>query len=87
MESYDEPAVSLWLPLGSRETVDVFTDRPLPAAPHLRFVAVSSDRLRDDQVKLEDLLTKWSMTVVAQQQLRYTPRREPQTWYLLRATD
>ena len=83
----DEPAVSLWLPFGSREAVDVFPNGPNPAERHLRYVAVSSDRLRFDKVELGDLMKKWSMTIVAQQQLRYTPRREPQTWYLLRAAD
>jgi hypothetical protein len=83
----DEPAVSLWLPFGSRETFEVFPHGPNPAERHLRYLAVSSDRLRDDKVQIGDLLQQWSMTIVARQQLRYTPRREPQTWYLLRAAN
>jgi len=86
MGSDDEPAVSLWLPFGSRGTVELFPNDPGPAARHLRYVAVSSDRLRQDNVQLDDLLKKWSLEIVAQQPLRYTLRRGTQTWYLLRVT-
>jgi hypothetical protein len=81
----DEPAVSLWLPFGSRETVEVSVRTVDPTAMGLRYVAVSGDRLRLSNVQLNDLLKKWPMTVVAQQPLLYTLRREPETWYLLRA--
>jgi hypothetical protein len=82
----DEPTVSLWLPFGSREPVEVYSTTTNPAARNLRYIAVSGDRLTHDKAKIEDLLKKWSMTIVTEQQLCYTPRRKAETWYLLRAT-
>jgi hypothetical protein len=85
----DDPAVSPWLPFGSRKVVDVDPDMT-PADlknQHVRYVLVSDAALATRyKVKIEDLEKKWSMTLVAQSNLIFKTHRGFNVWYLLRST-
>jgi hypothetical protein len=82
----DDPNVSLWLPLGSREVVDVVPSTDL-AARHIHYVVVSAATLESTyHLTVPALLKKWSMSVVQTEQLRFKTKRQKDTWYLLRSS-
>jgi hypothetical protein len=84
----DDPAVSPWLPFGSKKVVDVTpaTTADDLRAENVRYVLVSdaalANRYKD---RVHDLETKWSMTVIAQSNLIFKTHEGFNVWYLLRA--
>jgi hypothetical protein len=82
----DDPDVSLWLPFGSREVVDVVPSTDL-AARHIHYVVVSAATLESTyHLTVPALLKKWSMNVVQTEQLKFKTKRPEETWYLLRSS-
>jgi hypothetical protein len=85
----DDPEVSPWLPFGSRKIVEV-TDKTTAADLQnqgVHYVLVSDAKLATfDNVKIEDLEKKWSMTVIAQSNLTFKTHRGFSIWYLLHST-
>jgi hypothetical protein len=81
----NDPGVSLWLPFGSHEVINLLPTSD-PAACHVRYVVVSAIALRDIyRMTLPDLLAKWRMKVVQTEDATYKTPKEPDTWYLLQS--
>lgn len=82
----DIPGVSLWLPFGSREVVELDPAREAPGQAGLRgirYVAVSDDFLVNKKhLSLADLTRKWSATVVQSERIPMKSN-QTETWSLL----
>jgi len=84
----DDPAVSPWLPFGSKKVVDVAPDDTAARLQNqnIHYVLVSDAVLTIRyKVRVEDLEKKWSMTLAAQSNLIFKTHRGFNVWYLLRS--
>jgi hypothetical protein len=85
----DDPEVSLWLPFGSREVIEVSADRNTPgdlSAMHIHYVVVSAVPLQFSyHMTLDGLLDEWSMTLVQKKDLTFTTQQTTE-WSLIRSS-
>jgi hypothetical protein len=83
----DDPEVSLWLPFGSRQVVEIDpTQADLTASP-IRFVVVNGPTLQSRyHLTIDELLKKWPATVVGKEDRVFKTAHQSETWYLLRAS-
>jgi hypothetical protein len=83
----DNSEVSLWLPYGSRNVIDVSPQEPLDylKAQHLREIAVNIEGLQNArQLNPQDLIDRWSATPVFQKKILEKNQRGPEMWTLYR---
>jgi len=84
---FDNPQVSLWLPFGSRETVEfdpTCVSRAELLQRNVHYLVVSEEFVRTRyHLSQADLMQKWPSTVVRSEQLIFKTKRDPESWYLL----
>jgi hypothetical protein len=83
----DDPAVSLWLPFGSRRVVDLTPDQSRDDlnAFGIREIVVNETWLENvEHIPLDQLLAKWSADVVMKTSLVIKIHRGGETWCLIR---
>jgi hypothetical protein len=86
VENSDDPEVSLWMPFGSRQVVELDPKEPRAEldAKQIRYVVVSEFGLRElHHMSVADLAKKWSMRVILRQGVVLKTAFKTENWYLL----
>jgi len=86
IQTGDNPEASLWRPYGSRQIIDVLPSQSLDQlkANHIHLVVAGQYALDYTyKVPLDELLKKWSATVVAERGLDVRASTGPETWYII----
>jgi hypothetical protein len=79
----DDSEVSLWLPFGSRNVVDVLQQEPLDYlnAQHIRYVVVNTGGLKSVfHLDPQELINQWSARPVFETKIQEKYQRGPETW-------
>jgi len=86
LQTGDDPETSLWRPFGSRQVLDVTPGKSVDElkAKHLHFIVVDGDALEYTyHIKIDDLLKKWSASIVTKKYLLVKASMGPRPWYIL----